>query len=125
MLSKLPDRKPLQCQRVHYRYSGGFRVGRHSGLLLDQDQLARAHPFAGNEPSTARLLRMIESTGLTARVVHIKLGELITLSQCVPAIVRLPNGKSLLFEAVQERDGDCFALVNDLETGPGVSANRR
>jgi hypothetical protein len=68
---------------------------------------------------------MIESTGLTARVVHIKLGELITLSQCVPAIVRLPNGNSLLLEAVQERDGGCFALVNDLETGPTVSANRR
>ena len=98
------------------------RVARHFGLLLDPDQLARAYPFAGNEPPTARLPKMIESTGLTARVVRIKPGQLITLAQSVPAILRLPNGKSLLLEAVQERDGGCFALVNDLETGPGISA---
>jgi ATP-binding cassette, subfamily B, bacterial HlyB/CyaB len=98
------------------------RIGRHFGLTLDPNQSARADWFAGDEPPTALFLRMIERAGLRARAVHIKPGELATLAGNLPAILRLADGKTLLLEAVQERDGGCFALVNDLETGPGVSA---
>jgi ATP-binding cassette, subfamily B, bacterial HlyB/CyaB len=98
------------------------RLGKHFGFALDATQLARAHRFPGSEPPTALLLKIIESTGLAARRIQIKRGEMAALAANLPAIVRLPNGKTLVLETVQQREGGCFALVNDVETGPGISA---
>jgi len=98
------------------------RVARHYGLMLDAEQIARAFPIRGAEPSIAALMKIADGNGLAARRLSIKRGDLGKLSRAVPAILILPNHKSIVLEAVRERDGACFALIHDPETGRAASA---
>jgi ATP-binding cassette, subfamily B, bacterial HlyB/CyaB len=99
-----------------------IRVARHYGLTLDAPQLLRNHPFDAEEPSTALLMKMAESAGLRARLIRIQRGELIRLARLAPAILVLPNGKAALITRVEQVDGACFALIDELESQYSLTA---
>jgi ATP-binding cassette, subfamily B, bacterial HlyB/CyaB len=96
-------------------------VGRRLGLTLDYDQLVRSTPFRGDEPPLPVLLKLAEKTGLAGRVVEVPRGGLSRLASTLPAILVLPNLKAIVLEGVQDHDGVCFALINDLEAGSATA----
>jgi ATP-binding cassette, subfamily B, bacterial HlyB/CyaB len=99
-----------------------IRAARHYGLTLDAQQLIRNYPFDTEEPSTAQLLKMAEGVGLRGKLIRINRGELTKLATQVPAILLLPNGKAALINRVEQVDGACFALIDELESQGGLTA---
>jgi ATP-binding cassette, subfamily B, bacterial HlyB/CyaB len=98
-----------------------IRVAAHHGLALNLQQLIHSHPFDTEEPSTALLLKMAESTGLRGRIMRIKRGELTKLSRFAPAILLLPNGRAALVQRVDNSKGATYAIIDELESERGVS----
>ena len=98
------------------------RVARHYGLTLDAEQLIRNHPFEAEEPSTALLMKMAETAGLRAKLLRIRRGELTKLARLTPAILVLPNDKTALIDRIQQVDGSCFALIDELESEKSLTA---
>ncbi len=98
------------------------RVAAHYGLTLDAEQLTRGNPFDSEEPSPALVLKMAESAGLRGKLTCIKRGELARFAAVVPAILLLPNGKTAVINRVQQVGGATFALLEEFETGRGLSA---
>jgi ATP-binding cassette subfamily B protein len=94
------------------------RIGAFHGLVLDAEELRRATPFAGDEPSSVLLARIAERAGFTVRRIRVKRGELLSLESVVPAILFLKNGKVGLLTRVQGGNGAPCALIEDIE-GPG------
>jgi ATP-binding cassette, subfamily B, bacterial HlyB/CyaB len=99
-----------------------IRVARHHGLTLDAEQLVRGHPFDTDEPSTALLMKMAESVGLRAKLMHVQRGDLMKLAHLAPAILVRPDGKAALIHRVQQVDGACFALIDELESQHDLTA---
>jgi ATP-binding cassette, subfamily B, bacterial HlyB/CyaB len=99
-----------------------IRVARHYGLVLDSQQLIRNHPFETEEPSTPVLMKMAESVGFRVKLTHISRGELTKLARLAPAILILPNGKAAFLDRVQQVDGACFALIDELESERSLTA---
>src|ERR1700733_12808753 len=98
------------------------RVASHYGLTLDPQQLIRTHPFKTEEPTASLLLKMAEGTGLRAKLMRIKRGELGRLARFLPAILLLPNGKAAVINRVQAGEGASCALIDELESESGLSA---
>jgi ATP-binding cassette, subfamily B, bacterial HlyB/CyaB len=98
------------------------RVARHHGLIFSTDELVRANPFDGAEPTAGLLLKMAARTGLQGQLARIKRGELQSLARSVPAVLLLSDGRAILLERVHERDGACLALIEDPASRSGVSA---
>jgi ATP-binding cassette subfamily B protein len=96
------------------------RVAAHNGLTLDPHQLIRSYPFDTDEPNSALLLKMARSNGLRARRMEIKRGELSSLARITPAILRLPDGKAVVVESVQQVHGASFALIEELDSQRGA-----
>lgn len=97
------------------------RIAAQYGIVLDTDQLIRAHPFEGNEPSAPLLLKMARHVGLSGQVLRLKLGELDKLDRSLPAILLLPGGKAALLTRIQRHGGNSLGLLEDLESRHGVS----
>jgi subfamily B ATP-binding cassette protein HlyB/CyaB len=98
------------------------RIATHYGLTVDSQQLIRANPFDTEEPSPALLLRMAERLGLRGKSIRIQRGDLAKIARSLPAILMLQNGKSAVITRIEEREGVSFALIDDLESEPGISA---
>jgi len=96
------------------------RVAAHNGLTLDPHQLLRSYPFDTEEPNSALLLKMARSNGLRARRMEIKRGELSSLARITPAILRLPDGKAVVVDSVQQVHGASFALIEELDSQHGA-----
>jgi ATP-binding cassette, subfamily B, bacterial HlyB/CyaB len=99
-----------------------IRVARHHGLTLDTQQLIRNHPFETEEPGTALLMKMAEGVGFRARLILIRRGELAKLARMAPAILVLPNGRAALIDRVEQVDGACVALIDELESERSLTA---
>jgi subfamily B ATP-binding cassette protein HlyB/CyaB len=97
------------------------RVAAHHGLNLNPDQLIRANPFEGNEPSAALLLKMARRVGLSGEILQLEPGELARLARSLPAILLLPGGKATLLTRIQHHEGADLALLEDLESSEGMS----
>jgi ATP-binding cassette subfamily B protein len=98
------------------------RIARHHGLTFSAQELIRANPFEGPEPSPALLLKMAERAGLQGQILRIRRGELATLVKSVPAILLLSDGRAVLLERVHQRDGANLAMVEDPVCRTGVTA---
>jgi ATP-binding cassette subfamily B protein len=98
------------------------RVAQTFGLDLDPNQLARAHPFDGAEPSPALLRQIAERVGLTASPMRIKRGELARLEARMPAIMLLDDGSCALLAKISRTGAACFALIEDLHSTEKWSA---
>jgi subfamily B ATP-binding cassette protein HlyB/CyaB len=98
------------------------RIARHHGLTFSAQELVRANPFDGPEPSPALLLKMAERAGLQGQILRIKRDELATLTKSMPAIALLSDGRALLLERIQQRDGATLAMVEDPVSQTGVTA---
>jgi ATP-binding cassette subfamily B protein len=98
------------------------RVAQHFGLTFSVDEVMRAQPFDGPEPSPALLIKMAGRVGLRAQALRIKRGELGTLEGSTPAILVLSDGRAVLLERVHHRDGVHLALIEDPGSASGVSA---
>jgi subfamily B ATP-binding cassette protein HlyB/CyaB len=98
------------------------RIARHHGLTFSAQELVRANPFDGPEPSPALLLKMAERAGLQGQILRIKRDELATLTRSMPAIALLSDGRALLLERIQQRDGATVAMVEDPVSQTGVTA---
>lgn len=98
------------------------RLARHHGVQLVPDQLRRSHPFDGVEPGTAKLVRIAEETGFTARRLTLKPGELNQLAEVTPALLLLADGRcALLLKVAQpEGGGATVAALEDLDAAPGT-----
>ncbi len=99
-----------------------IRVARHYGLTLDAQQLIRNHPFETEEPSTDLLMKMAAGVGLRGKLMRINRGELTKLARLVPAILVLPNGKAALIDRVEQGEGACYALIDELHSKDGLTA---
>ena len=97
------------------------RIAAHYGMSVDSQQLIRANPFDTEEPSPALLIRMAERVGLRGKMMQIQRGDLAKLERSLPAILLLQNGKAGLITRIEEREGVQFALIDDLESEPGIS----
>ena len=97
------------------------RVAAHHGLTADPDQLIRANPFEGPEPSAALMLKMARGIGLTGEILRLKPGELARLRHTLPAVLLLPGGKATLLTRLQHHQGAELALLEDLESPTGLS----
>jgi ATP-binding cassette subfamily B protein len=97
------------------------RVGAHHGMRLDAEQLRRASPFEGAEPTPELLARIAERVGFSVRRLRVRRGELASLRKVVPAILFLRSGKAALMSRIQVGKGAPAALLDDLEGG-GASA---
>lgn len=97
------------------------RVAAAHGLTLSASALVRAHPFKTEEPSIPVLLEMAERNGMRGKTMRIKRGELGKLSNLVPAILMLPNGKAAVINQVQQGRGANCALIDELESEPALS----
>jgi ATP-binding cassette subfamily B protein len=98
------------------------RVAEHFGLAFRAEEFTRAHPFEGPEPPAPLLRKMAEQTGLRARLVRIKRGQLPSLAQSLPAIVLLNDGRAVLLERVHSEEGTTKALVQDPAAAREMSA---
>jgi len=97
------------------------RVAAQYGITLDTDQLIRAHPFEGGEPSGALVLKMARHVGLSGQVLRVRTGELDRLEHSLPAILLLPGGKATLLTRIQRHGGNSLGLLEDLESRQGLS----
>ena len=97
-------------------------VAKHFGLDFQEDELIRAHPFEGAEPSPPLLRKMAEGAGMRARLLTIQRGELSSLAGSVPAILLLSDGRAVVLERVQQEGEICRALVEDPSADDEVSA---
>ena len=98
-------------------------VAKHYGLDFHADELIRASPFEGLEPSPPLLRKMAERMGLRARLIKIKEGELGTLAGAsLPAILLLNDGRAVLLARVHREAGTTKALIEDPAAAGGVSA---
>jgi ATP-binding cassette subfamily B protein len=98
------------------------RVAQHYGLDYRADELIRAHPFEGAEPTPPLLRKMAERIGLRARLAKIKRGELAGLAKSLPAIVLLMDGRAVLLERVHKEQDTTKALIEDPAAARGISA---
>ena len=98
------------------------KVAAHHGLNLDAEQIARSNPFATEEPSTALLLKITRTAGLRGRLMHVKRGELASLSQLTPLIMLEPNGRAALIKSIQETSGASVALIDQFHSGREITA---
>jgi ATP-binding cassette subfamily B protein len=98
------------------------RVAAHHGLVLDAEQLRRANPFDGDEPSPDLLGKIAERAGLDVKRTKIGRGQLTGLDRVVPVILFLKNGKAGLLTKVQAGTGAPCGLLEDLEGTAGASA---
>ena len=92
------------------------RAAHELGIDLDANQLARAHPFDGDEPSPALLRQIAVKVGLTATSMRIKQGELSRLEERLPAIMLLDDGSCALMVKLSRNGAAHCALIEDLRS---------
>ena len=100
-----------------------MRVAKHYGLDFHADEIIRANPFEGLEPSPPLLRKMAERMGFRARLLKIKSGELRSLEGAsLPAIVILNDGRAVLLQKVHHEAGATKALIEDPAAAGAVNA---
>jgi ATP-binding cassette subfamily B protein len=88
-------------------------LARELGVELPAEALMRAHPFEGPEPSNAALVKMGAANGLRIEAVKLKPGDLRKLRRSTPAMLRFPDGRSLVLVRVNRVAGEDVAIVRD------------
>jgi ATP-binding cassette, subfamily B, bacterial HlyB/CyaB len=98
------------------------RVAAHHGLSLDVNQISRSHPFTTEEPAAELLLQIIARAGLKGKRMHVKRGDLASVSRLVPFIMLYPEGKAAVVRSIQQTAGPSVAVVEQFDVGCEVSA---
>jgi subfamily B ATP-binding cassette protein HlyB/CyaB len=98
------------------------KVAAHHGINLDAEQIVRSNPFSTAEPSPALLLKIAQRAGLKARRMHVKRGELASVSQLAPLIMLDPSGRASLIKSIRQTSGASVALVDQFDSGREITA---
>src|ERR1700722_16036037 len=98
------------------------RVAAHHGLSLDVNQISRSHPFTTEEPAAELLLQIIARAGLKGKRMHVKRGDLASVSRLVPFILLYPEGRAAGVRSIQQTAGPSVAVVEQFDVGCEVSA---
>ena len=99
------------------------RIAKHYGLDFHANELIRANPFDGLEPSPPLLRKMTERMGLSARLIKIKQGDLSELAGAsLPAILLLNDARAVLLMRVHHEAGATKALIEDPAADGAVTA---
>jgi ATP-binding cassette subfamily B protein len=88
-------------------------LAREHGVDLPADALLRAHPFDGDEPSNATIAAMAKTNGLQVETLKLKRGDLGKLRRSTPAMLRFPDGRSILLARVNKAEGEDVAILRD------------
>ncbi|HLY56704.1 MAG TPA: peptidase domain-containing ABC transporter [Stellaceae bacterium] len=73
----------------------------------------RAHPFEGAEPSNQTIVSMGAANGLRVEPMQLKRGDLAKLKRATPAMLRFPDGRSLVLVRVNRVEGEDVAILRD------------
>ncbi|MCL2716373.1 MAG: peptidase domain-containing ABC transporter [Alphaproteobacteria bacterium] len=76
-------------------------VARSHGLHLTSAQLVRDNLLSASEISVPDLLKCAEKSGMRAKAVRLKPGDLTELKNALPVIVRLRNGSCMVLLSVE------------------------
>jgi ATP-binding cassette subfamily B protein len=98
------------------------RLTKELGTDLNPEQLRRAHPFPGNEPSAELMARVGETTGFEVRHLRIGMRGLAQLQRSVPAILLLRDGRAAVLRNLQTDKSAVNALVESVGEGAHSAA---
>lgn len=98
-------------------------VARHHGIDLGIDRIAHDYAIrAGDEVSTALVLRIAGESGLKAKALTIRWDDLAKLDGSFPLIARLSNGNSIILSGFRPdpkmEDGGEVIIVDPLAESP-------
>ena len=96
-------------------------IAQHHGLQVNPERLIDDYALRGEEPASARLLRIASEIGLKAKQAHLKWEDLLAQGGVFPLIARLNNGNGVIVVGARADDGDGkVAILDPLEEGAGV-----
>ena len=88
-------------------------IGRQMGLDLVPDTLLRQQPFQGIEPTNEWVVAAGASVGIKVRAVKLKNGDLLKIRGSLPAIIRFPDGRSLVLVSITDKAGTVSAIIRE------------
>src|SRR5579885_1337907 len=86
-------------------------AARHHGVHLSVEQLIRAHGLGPEEPEPRQVATVAAAHGLTAGQAKLCRRDLAKLAPCLPALIRLKNGNTVLLTAVAGKGESAMATV--------------
>ena len=95
-------------------------IGRHHGLPLAHEALARAHGFAEAEPTPRQLAAIAAAEGLKAELTRIAPEELAALGGAFPALAVLGDGQATVLVGFRTTEaGPAVDVVDPVRLPPG------
>ncbi len=92
-------------------------AARHHGVHLSVEQLIREHGLGPEEPEPRQVATVAAAHGLTAGQAKLCRRDLAKLAPCLPALIRLKNGNTVLLTAVAGKGESAMATVLDPAVG--------
>ena len=96
-------------------------AARHRGIHLSVDQLIHDHLLPPGDPSLPLFMRIVEASGLRARMVTLEWSSIMRLDKVLPALVRLRNGAwMVLLQVDPHKETPTVTLQDPLAHGGAV-----